>query len=691
MKKAIYNILNFINKFSLIFTIACLSIATLGAVFTYINSSNDYLNSLILILITIVYILGIIKIYKFIKKLNDKQNKIISAILLITQFLLLFISAKVLASISNVDLIHMLIEVKSLNETGTILDNNYFSVYPHNQFLTIVLYLINKISPANNETLFGLFSSLCITLTSLFTYKTVKICFDKHTALLSLIFCVFSPIFYIYASYYYTDICMLPFASILIYLLVKIKNRNNYKKNIFDCILAGIISIIGYKIRAVTIFILIAFFVYLTFKKEFKKLISLLIPIIISVVLSLTVTNAIENKIFKDVDESKKFPPTHWIMLGVHYDNNAQYSSQDYKLSYSGKTQKEKIETNLNVIKARLKYQGIKKNIALLQNKIVDVWGKGDYGYQKYYSIVKDNNISYRYVMEEENILINYILQASKIVVLILCITSLVTILKKKETSIAAITIFGTVVFYLFWESHPRYSLSFLPTMILLGSYSYDTFNIDLNKSKNFKYFKECLLIMTVVALGIGFINFTTPHKKSNIVAKSTVNYKSYMKYINLNNDTTIIQSLKLKNDFNQIRLRFKFLENDIDKDITLELLNENNEIVYTKNISISDLKNEKYTSFKLDKTYKKGNYTIKLSSNFDSSIEACIASKTNIDFYPNGTLSINGIEEHGDLMLEIKNITNSGVFSYIEYLIITILALGIEYIILFKKEGKKQ
>lgn len=686
MKKVLHNILNFINRFSLVFTIICLGIATLGAVFNCINTSGEYLNSLILILLIIIYILAIIKIYKFINKLNDKQNKIISSILLVSQFLLLFLSTKIITSIPKVDLIHMLMEIKSLNETGTILDSNYFSIYPHNKFLVIILYGINKISPANNTILFELFSSLCITLASLFTYKTVKFCFGSKKALLSLIFCVFSPIFYIYASYYYTDVFMLPFASILIYLLVRIKSRENIKRNIFDCILVGIISIIGYKIRAVTIFILIAFFVYLTFKKNFKKLFKLLIPITMSLILTLTVANTIENHFFKDIDESKKFPITHWIMMGLNYNSDSHYSRNDYQLTYNGQTPEEKKELNIQTIKSRIKKQGIKNNIALIQNKIIDTWGKGDYGYQKYYEIVKDYNIFYRYLMEKENILINYILQASKIVVLLLCITSLVSIYKKKETSIIAITLFGAIVFYLFWESHARYGLSFLPAMILLGSCSYDKFNINLNKLKNFQYFKEWLVIMTVVILGVNFIQYTKPYKKSNIVAKNTVNY---IKNIPLNKDTILTQSLKLKNDFNEIKLKFHFKQN-INSILTLTLLNEDNNIVYNKEVFSTELNNNEYTSFKLDKTYPKGKYIIKLSSPSDNNIYAYIAYQDNMDFYPNGILLVNNKEELGDLMLEINNIKQSGTFSYIGYIIFVIITLGSEYIILFKKEGSK-
>ena len=90
MKKIIDKILNISYKFIIIFTIICFSIALIGSIFFYVNRSHNYLNPIILIIGTFIYILLLSKLYKYIK--NKTENKKLITIILIIEFILLFIS-----------------------------------------------------------------------------------------------------------------------------------------------------------------------------------------------------------------------------------------------------------------------------------------------------------------------------------------------------------------------------------------------------------------------------------------------------------------------------------------------------------------------------------------------------------------------------------------------------------------------
>lgn len=680
MKKTIDKIINGSYKLILIFTIICLSISLVGAVFFYVNRSYNYFNPIVLILGSIIYLLLIIKLYKYLTKLNDRTKKIISIVLLIFHFLLLFISSQIISSVPKVDLVHILTEINNLNDTGKILNNNYFSVYPNNRFLVIILYIIQLI-PINNHLLFGMISSLCITIMSFFTYKTVTKIFDINKGLLSLILCVFSPIFYLYVSYYYTDILMLPFASILIYLMVKIKDNNDTKTNIIYGILIGIISIIGYKIRAVCIFLLIAYIIYILIIKR-KNILKKFIPIFIGLILTFGCVKTVESSFFSRTDSNKQFPITHWIMMGVNADTNGYYRQTDYELSYNTKTVSDRTKLNIEVIKNRLNKQGIFKTGKLLVSKLVTVWGKGDYSYQKYLDLVTDYNKSYNYLIEDKNIAINYVLQFSKIAILVLCIISLIKLFKAKEKSFMAIAIFGAIIFYLIWEVCPRYGLSFLPWLIILSSYSYDNLNINIDKFKFTKYIKYILIIFTIILFVVGFNKYTSVSSKNDMVSKSTANK---VKYISLNKDTVITQTLKANSKFNVIKLKFKLNNSVVDSIFKLELLNDRKDIVYVKEFSIKDIKDEKNTTFKLDKNYSKGNYTIRLTSNTDSNVEAYISYKKQYDYYKEGILKVNKKDETGDLSFEVIYNNKRGIYTYFEYITIIVLTLLIEYVVLFK------
>ena len=682
MKNLVNKMFNFVNKFLLIFTIICFSISLIGAIFFYTNRSYDYLNPLVLIVGSIVYLLLLIKLYKVIIKLDDKKKKIIVGILLGLQFILLLISAFVISSIPQVDLIHILTEINSLNDTGSILNSVYYSVYPNNRFLLIILYGLQKIIPIGNQILFSLLSTICISVMSLFTYKTVNKVWDLNKGLLSLFICVLSPIFYLYVSYYYTDVLMLPFASILIYLIVKTKDEKNLKSNVLYGILIGIIAIIGYKIRAVAIFILVAYFVYLIFTKKILIVLKKFAPIIIGAILTITCIGTIENKFFTNVNVDKEFPMTHWIMMGVNEKSYGYYSQDDYNLSSSASNVSERTDLNIKEIKNRLSDLGPFGTVKLLVVKLVSVWGKGDYSYQKYLELVNDFNPSYSYLLEDKNIVINYLLQFSKIVVMFMAIISLINIYKSGKKSIIAISLFGAVFFYLVWEVCPRYGLSFLPWLILIGTCSYDTLNTNYEKFKFYKYFKCIILVLTLALFAFSFNKYTGISYKENIVAKDSV---TNVKYISLNKEAVITQTLDLYDSFNKIRLKFKVNEID-DATYKLELITKN-EVVYEKDFKKNDLKDKKYTDFYLDKTYEGGSYTVRLSSDSTSDLEVCIAYKEKFDYYPNGILEVNKKEETGDLMFEVVNNEERGIYTYLEYMTIMILTLGMEVIVLFRKK----
>ena len=682
MKNLVNKMFNFVNKFLLIFTIICFSISLIGAIFFYTNRSYDYLNPLVLIVGSIVYLLLLIKLYKVIIKLDDKKKKIIVGILLGLQFILLLISAFVISSIPQVDLIHILTEINSLNDTGSILNSVYYSVYPNNRFLLIILYGLQKIIPIGNQILFSLLSTICISVMSLFTYKTVNKVWDLNKGLLSLFICVLSPIFYLYVSYYYTDVLMLPFASILIYLIVKTKDEKNLKSNVLYGLLTGIIAIIGYKIRAVAIFILVAYFVYLIFTKKTLIVLKKFAPIIIGAILTITCIDTIENKFFTNVNVDKEFPMTHWIMMGVNEKSYGYYSQDDYNLSSSASNVSERTDLNIKEIKNRLSDLGPFGTVKLLVVKLVSVWGKGDYSYQKYLELVNDFNPSYSYLLEDKNIVINYLLQFSKIVVMFMAIISLINIYKSGKKSIIAISLFGAVFFYLVWEVCPRYGLSFLPWLILIGTCSYDTLNTNYEKFKFYKYFKCIILVLTLALFAFSFNKYTGISYKENIVAKDSV---TKVKYTSLNKETVITQTLDLYDSFNKIRLKFKVNEID-DATYKLELITKN-EVVYEKDFKKNDLKDKKYTDFYLDKTYECGSYTVRLSSDSTSDLEVYIAYKEKFDYYPNGILEVNKKEETGDLMFEVVNNEERGIYTYLEYMTIMILTLGMEVIVLFRKK----
>lgn len=675
MEKVINYILEKGYKIILIFSIFCLFISLIGGTFFYVNRSHIYMNPIVIILGSIVYIILLSKIYKYIVKLNSKSKKVISICLLIGHFILLVISSFIINSVPKVDLIHILTEINSLDDRGEIFNNLYFSVYPNNRFLLMFLYNIHKVIPINYQVLFCIISSISIFVMTFFTYKTLSY-YDENKGLLGLFITVLSPIFYLYVSYYYTDVLMLPFASILIYLFTKFKDTNGYKSIVYS-ILIGIVSVIGYKIRAVSIFLLIAYIVYLICDKTKFKFWKYIFIVFISMFLTLGIVNKLENNLFVNVDKNKEFPMTHWIMMGVNEETGGYYSQKDYLLSSDASNVAERVELNKKMISKRIINQGFFGNLKLMFRKINSVWGKGDYSYQKYLDLVRDYNVSYFYLLGDRNVVINYLLQFSKIVVLVFSILSLLKLLKNNKKSFMAIAIFGSIVFYLIWEVCPRYGLSFLPWLIVLGSYSYDYLEKDYEEFNYYKYLRYLIVLLTFVLFVIGFFKYENNILRSDIISKSITSKTSF---VILNNGDFLEQKLKLNSRFNKISIKL----GNIKGSFRIDLLDNNMNLVYSKEFTVNDVDKDGHLNIDLGKQYDKGIYYFKISD--CDSLHVYIAYKEFYDYYPAGDLTVNNEKFSGDLLFIVENIYNRKVYSYFEYLVLIILCFGIEYMILFKK-----
>ena len=114
---------------------------------------------------------------------------------------------------------------------------------------------------------------------------------------------------------------------------------------------------------------------------------------------------------------------------------------------------------------------------------------------------------------------------------------------------------------------------------------------------------------------------------------------------------------------------------------------NWRNIVKYKKEFTIDDIKNDKYTTFDLDKSYDKGKYYIRLSTNSSESLNVALSYKEYFDFYKEGQLTVNKKSQTGDLMFEFINKEKRGTYTDFEYIILIILVMYLEYVLFIKKE----
>lgn len=266
-----------------------------------IYGAQEELSPIVIIIGTIITILFLIQIKKIISKLKPKYINIIAVIICIIFFILMSILGNIFSENPSTDLSNIIAEAtKMLDNGGHFESEGYFARYTNQTPIAIFVFLIYKLGNIiglSQELLkpFAIvINSLFIAISAYFTYLSVKKMKDEKAGLLTLLFFVMNPIFYIYSSYFYTDtICMI-FATISIYLYICAIKQEEIKKKILFLVLSGFILALGFEIRVVLAIILIAFILneILTKRETVKNQIAEKIIIVSCLIISFLIRNS---------------------------------------------------------------------------------------------------------------------------------------------------------------------------------------------------------------------------------------------------------------------------------------------------------------------------------------------------------------------------------------------------------------
>ncbi|MBQ9166349.1 MAG: hypothetical protein IJX71_05435 [Oscillospiraceae bacterium] len=446
--------------------------------------STVSLDAPVLIVGTVVYVLLLVRLRKLIhlKYMPCGKGTLLGVVLCLLWCIVLCVFANQLMVIPQYDLNSLqreaigMVERSNDGYTSTELfdGNSYFSRYSAQIPVTILLYWVykagNMLGWANYSLIGGVFNSISIALAALGSFFLVR---DKSTvqnALVVLMLFFTNPIFYLYASYSYTDTLCMPWAMWGCYLVLRfLEDEDSPKcKRIAGQLLGIMFLLIGYKIRATVGILLIALLLYAMVTKRRGKTALIAMVAVMFVMLSVGQSKLYEHYGF-EVNQSEEFPLTHWVMMGLNQERGGWYSDSDVAYTISLPTYDEKVEGNLHVIQNRLTDMGISGTLKLLVQKLGSVWASGDCTSTTFASM-SHHGILYRYTIGSSSIFCKYLLQICRcglIVFLILAVAQDMFTAKRK-ISVWVIALFGAILFYLVWEVHNRYSLNFLPWLFIM-------------------------------------------------------------------------------------------------------------------------------------------------------------------------------------------------------------------------------
>lgn len=441
---------------------------------------------------------GLIKLYGFInvktKKMNRRQiNKVffcISAAVLIFQ--IFYAITLKYPPISDLGYVDGAARAFSENWDKSVLYNhldelhqNYFARYTNNQALLIILSLIYSAC----RRIFGtmplivpvLVNTAGLHISYILMYLiSGKIFRDKCTPLFCAAVGAGFCVFYSYTSYFYTDSMSMPFAMGSIYFFLCGRESKNLKKKIPLILLSAFLLIAGFKIKGNIIILIPVFLLYLAVtlrKTNIKSHLQTACILVAGLILSSAVCSAFIGSFnIADEDELRenRFPPQHWIMMGLH--DRGGYNDEDFLFTYNAGDYEQKKTADTLEIKRRISNYGITGMVKHIAKKVAYTWNDGGYFMWYYLQNSGTTNPIKRFV--SKNLIYLFYCTFYQYMLMLMIVYSFVKGASKNrqgEEIFLKIVFCAVYFFFIIWETRSRYLTNFSPVYIILAVYSIKT------------------------------------------------------------------------------------------------------------------------------------------------------------------------------------------------------------------------
>ena len=691
-------------KIMLIVLFILVSYVTYCSVFdVYADSIN--MKTFIIIIGVITCICVFIRLKKLINKISEKKANIISIILCLLFFICLSVFGSRVTAIPTYDLSDIQKEVQIMLENGGkfVDDAEYFAVYTAQQPVAILIYYIYKLGVllgVSNLRIFAtIINSAFISIAAFFTYLSVKRLKDYKVAFITLVFFIINPIFYFYNSWFYTDTFCMPFAAISIYLFLVATKKEKFYKSFICYAASGLVLALGFKIRVVIGIILIAMIMGLWLNNKIsKRFIVNIVAILLGFIIGFMIWKIIYIPFNTETDKNKEFPPTHWVMMALNVDAHGAWNREDFLGTLEKSTYSDKVYYNIDVIKARLDEMGIKGWLEFAKIKLARAWSNGAYDYTSKIDNVEEINKIYEYVAGNKKVFAIYYTQIMKATVMFLLLVFLFKEIyirdKEKNYNVISISILGAFMFYLLWEVCPRYSLTFLPWIMLTFGIGItqierilelDIIELSINNTKKkinmrniHSISMRTIFICTIFLLIINFFELCVDKSyfwDRRVVVQTTNNIDTQDIKIS---DNKIKQTFKTSKSFNHVSIRFTNKDTCSKTNYKFILYNSKGNEIYEEEFDSDSVKNKEFKGFNIERQYPDGEeeYTMQIYSDDatdSNSIGVLAMCVDKFSIYPDGKVEINDEYKDIDLQFRIQNKRKRTYFRKSEYIVLSL------------------
>lgn len=691
-------------KATLIILICAMAFCAYAALFL----TGTY-NTVVLFIGIFVYFMLLLAVYNIATYMSERILGYIAIGMLITMIAGLLLVGLNMKSTRQTDLIHLHYAAISYLENGSFGDvTEYLNVYPFQRNLVCILVGVFKLGRicgiADYRTSGTILGAMCLFLSAIFTYKIANHLGGRKLGISVLFMIMSNPIIYLHASYYYTDIIAAPFFVGILYLAIWAKKNQNGLVSLFLFFLLGFVTHTGMQIRSTvgiaTIAVLLCLWII-----DGKQAIKPTFFFVLGIFPSYWIWKMLTIHIGGTLNPELSFPATHWIMMGMNPKYNGKYSAEMYSFTKGLPTHSEKISENLKQISLEIREMGVSGLLGFLPTKLKCVWSDGMTGVRSNLSWVVRYNKLWEYTLGAKRFVTGYITQIMRCTLLLCLIPGLIAFMRKCRTIEMAIPVsmFGAMLFYLFWEVHERYAFIFLPMMFLISiigiAFVHQEFFIERPCLQREEFIcgakgnKTVYYIVKRVAIIAQIITIMIAVYYSEAVIGTVANrYETRIKQPTRNTSSELspsklTQSFALDQPFNRILVQFIKSDDVPDGQQYLFQLLEDEGILYQQTFLSEDIKDTSgyFMGFSFDTIFpqKMTQYKIQLTAttNYENNISVCHTKMNTRNYYDNGEFIENGIAD-GDMTFRIEQKSRGTLISKRVFYMLLVGSLLLEMIL---------
>lgn len=700
-------------------TIYCFVVSIFGEKAVY-----DY-NSFFLIIGVFVYVSIVGIVYYQCKRFTDKQLNCMIIVMLAMYLMLTLLFGLRIKSARPYDLFNLHNAAISYMQEGRFDNIDYFSVFPMQLSYTYLLILVYKIGSlvgiTDYRTSGTLFGVALLFLSAFLVYKIAEKIKDKQLGAVALFVFVTNPVFWIYSSYYYSDLPGMAFLLLSVYIALCAYVQKRQGVSLLFCVLLGVVTFLGYKMRATVAIAGIAVvalgivkFNDSREKTEKIDLVKKFIAFIAGGIIAGVGYGILERLLSVELNQDMKLPIICWIMTGLGDENSGTWSAALRKYADSFPTYDERLVGCTEMVKTSLTEMGIMGFIDLLFRKLEIMWSDGMTALTTNFGTATHYGPLYEYTIGNKNAITCYGTQIMRSSVLFCTIPLIFSELKNKfsRRSLLLITFFGYMLFYFFWEVGQKYALMFVPLLIIMGVLGIHnmierlgTFQkvvitgnteywLDKDRLRGiFKKISKSVIFVTVLFAVFSWNDMVvkTDTKYNFIVFQSSI-----MNNIQVESDA-VRQSFLTKRKFDAVYVRFLNDNVPQDQQYVFSLFNDNNVCIYQEIFSAKNIGDNVYHAFVFDEVevngYHEFYFEIAAMSEYESTLAICNAGNKYADYYTRGECTVLN-ENKGDMTFRVYDIEKAGYYSKKFYIIMIGMVLLLEsaiYMFIHTKQDKRQ